>query len=134
MNQNTVNYYWQFNWKKFIAPYSSAKLEWYLWIILKQIGYKNIKKFSSKWKPTPALQMINNNTSLDDQTRLIDIKYLAIQEWWLDSNIFMFHIRGVINPSDEWTKSLRYMLHDCPYHYIIGHYDDSLFIPTQQHL
>ena len=55
--------------------------------------------------------MINDNTSPTERARHIDIWYFAIQNWREDKDILMFHIPGVVNPSDGLTKPLGYILH-----------------------
>ena len=69
-----------------------------------------------------ALQIINNNTSPMEQTRHLDIKYYAIQDWRAAGDIIMEHIPGILNPSDDMTKPLGYVLHARHCQQIMGHY------------
>ena len=58
-----------------------------------------------------ALQIINNNTYPTEQTRYLDIRYFVIQDWREAGDIVMEHIPGILNPSDNLTKPLGYVLH-----------------------
>ena len=58
-----------------------------------------------------ALQIINDNTLPTERTRHMYIRYFVIQDWTEDKDILMFHIPGVVNPSDGLTKPLGYVLH-----------------------
>ena len=70
-----------------------------------------------------ALQIIiNNNTSPTEQTQHLDIRYYAIQDWREAGDIIMEHIPGILNPSDNMTKPLGYVLHARYYRQIMGDY------------
>ena len=69
--------------------------------------------------PTPihidnlsALWIINNNTLPTEIKQHLDIRYFAIQDWQEDCDAIMEHIPGILNPSDDFTKPLGYVLHD----------------------
>ena len=108
---------------EFIAAHSAAKIARYLRMLLKQVGYE-------QKEPTPiyidnllTLKMIHDNTSPTDWTRHIDIRYFAIQDWRLNGDIIMVHIKGILNISDAETKPLGYVLHSQHYQQMMGHYD-----------
>lgn len=91
-------------------------------MVLKQLGYE-------QKSPTPiyidnmsALQVINNNASPLKCTRHSDIQNFAIQDWREDSDIIMEHIPGILNPSNDLTKPLGYVLHACHCQQIMGNY------------
>ena len=107
---------------EFIAAHTAAKIARYLRMVLKQLGFE-------QFGPTPihidnmsALKIINENTSPTDRTRHIDIRYFAIQDWQEDGDIIMKHIPGIINPSDDFTKPVGYILHARHCRHIMGHY------------
>ena len=107
---------------KFIAAHIAAKIAKYLRMVLKQLGYE-------QKSPTPihiddmyALQIINNNTSPTERTCHLDIRYFAIQDWREEGDIIMKHIPGILNPSDDLTKPLGYVLHARHCRQIMGHY------------
>ena len=67
--------------------------------------------------PTPiyddnksAILMINSRVPTE-RSRHIDIQHFAIQDWKEAGDIEMFHIPGIINPSDDLTKPLGWVLH-----------------------
>ena len=45
------------------------------------------------------------------RARHIDIQYFAIQEWRAAKDIIMKHLSGILNPSDDLTKPLGWILH-----------------------
>ena len=68
--------------------------------------------------PTPihidnmsALQIINNNISPTEQTRHLDIRYFAIQDWRETGDIIMEHIPGILNPNNNRAKPFGYVLY-----------------------
>ena len=46
-----------------------------------------------------------------ERTRHIDIRFFAIQGWKERGDIILHHIPGIINPSDDLTKPLGWVLH-----------------------
>ena len=66
--------------------------------------------------------LYNSNTSPTERTRHLDIRYYAIQDWREAGDIVMEHIPGVLNPSDDLTKPLGYILHARHCRQIMGHY------------
>ena len=57
-----------------------------------------------------AILMINAKVPTE-RSRHIDISFFAIQDWKEAGDIGMVHIPGVINPSDDLTKPLGWVLH-----------------------
>lgn len=92
-------------------------------MLLKQLDYKQQSPTPIYIDNLPALQMMNHNTSPTGLARHIDIYYFPIQDWKLDGSIIMVHINGILNPSDDMTKPLGYILHSLNCHQIMGHYD-----------
>ena len=111
---------------EFIAAHSAAKIARYLRMLLKQLGYEQLNPTPIYIDNLPALKMINDNTSPTDRTRHIDIRYFAIQDWRLEGDIIMVHIKGVLNLSDAETKPLGYVLHNRHCRRMMGHYNDFL--------
>ena len=67
--------------------------------------------------PTPifedndaAIKMINNEAPTE-RARHIQIQHFAIQEWLQAGDIVMKFIPGILNPSDDLTKPLGWVLH-----------------------
>ena len=55
--------------------------------------------------------MIINACVPTERTCHIDVQYFAIQDWKEDGSIEILHIPGVINPADDLTKPLGWVLH-----------------------
>ena len=107
---------------EFIAAHHAAKIAKYLRMVLKQLGYEQRGPTVIHIDNLSALNIINNNTSPTDRTRHLDLRYFAIQDWREDGDIIMEHIPGVINPSNDLTKPLGYVLHARHCRRIMGHY------------
>ena len=96
---------------EFIATHTAAKIAKYLQMILKQFGYEQTKPTPIHIDNMSTLRIINNNTSPTEQTRHLDIRYYAIQDWRKAGDNIMEHIHGILNPSNDMTKPLGYVLH-----------------------
>ena len=109
---------------EFIAAHSAAKIAIYLRMILKQLGFEQKQPTLIHIDNMSALQMINDNTSPTDRCRHLDIRYWQIQEWagGPHANIRCKHIPGILNPSDDLTKPLGYVLHCRHCRQMMGHY------------
>jgi hypothetical protein len=57
-----------------------------------------------------AIRVINNNRPTE-RSRHIDIAWFAIQDWRAAGDIVLKHIKGTLNPSDDLTKALGWILH-----------------------
>ena len=80
-------------------------------MILKQLGYEQNKPTPIRIDNLSALQIINNNNSPTEQSHHLDIHYFTIQDWREAGDIIMELIPGVLNPSNNMTKPLGYVLH-----------------------
>jgi len=67
-----------------------------------------------------AINMINACIPME-RSRHIDIQHFAIPEWQESWAIVMEFISGVINPSDDLTKPLGWVLHDRHARRVMGH-------------
>jgi len=67
-----------------------------------------------------AINMINTRVPTGRSCH-IDIQHFAIQDWKESGAIVMEFISGVINPSDDLTKPLGWMLHDRHARRVMGH-------------
>jgi len=68
-----------------------------------------------------AIDMINDSKPTT-RSRHIDVQHFAIQEWRDRSEIEMRHILGILNPADDETKALSWMLHSRHSRRTMGHY------------
>jgi len=106
---------------EFLAAVTAAKHARYLRAILKELGF-------AQSEPTPiycdnesAIKMINARVPTE-RSRHIDIQHFAIQDWKDEGDIVMRHIPGILNPSDDMTKPLGWVLHARHARRIMGHY------------
>jgi hypothetical protein len=104
-----------------IAAVHAAKVAKYLRSILHELGF-------TQQGPTPlyednqaAIAMINE-CKPTPRSRHIDIQHFAIQEWQREKSIIMRYISTVINPADQATKCLGWILHSRHGRCIMGHY------------
>ena len=106
---------------EFLAAVLTAKQAKYLRAVLKELGFP-------QHGPTPiyednmsAIKMINARVPTE-RSRHIDIQHFAIQDWKEAGDIVMRHIPGIINPADDLTKPLGWVLHARHARRIMGHY------------
>ena len=95
----------------FIAVHVATKISHYLQMLLKQLGYEKVGPTSIHIDNSPALKMINDDTSPIERARHIDIRYFQLQDWRIDGDLIMVHIKGILNLSDAETKPLGFVLH-----------------------
>ena len=105
---------------EFLAAVLAAKHVKYLRAVLHELGF-------SQPQPTPiyednmsAINMINARVPTD-RSRHIDIQHFAIQDWKDAGDIVMRHIPGILNPSDDLTKPLGWVLHARHSRRMMGH-------------
>ena len=92
-------------------------------MVLKELGFEQKQPTVIHIDNQPALQMINHNTAPTERTRHCDIRFFQIQDWREEQDLICQHIiRGILNPSDDLTKPLGYVLHSRHCRRIMGHY------------
>jgi hypothetical protein len=106
---------------EFLAAVLAAKQVKFVRAILLELGFP-------QEGPTPiyednqsAIHMINAQKPTE-RSRHIDIQFFAIQDWKEAGDIIMAHIPGVINPADDLTKPLGWVLHARHARRVMGHY------------
>jgi ribonuclease HI len=106
---------------EFLAAVIAAKHGKYLRATLKELGFPQDG-------PTPicednmsAIQMINAKAPTE-RSRHIDIQFFAIQDWKEAQEFVMRHFPCIINPSDDLTKPLGWVLHARHARRMMGHY------------
>ena len=65
---------------------------------------------------------IVNHDRPTDRARHIEIRYFGLQQWRALGDIIMRHIPGIINPADDLTKALGWVLHARHARFIMGHF------------
>ena len=106
---------------EFIAAVSAAKSAKYLRSILSQIGFPPVGPTILFEDNASAIRMINNNRPTE-RSRHIDIAWFAIQDWRAAGDVVLRHIAGTLNPSDDLTKALGWVLHARHARRLLGHY------------
>ena len=72
----------------------------------------------------PIIDIVNSSIPTK-RTIHIDVPFFAIQGWKEDSDIMMHLIPGVINPVDDLTKPLGWVLHSRHARYPMSNYNTS---------
>ena len=108
---------------EFIAAVSAAKAARYLRSVLRKMGFEQRGPTIIYIDNMSALKIINDNTSPTERTRHMDIRFFQVQDWRLDGDIIMKHIPGILNPSDDLTKPLGWILHSRHCRRIMGHFE-----------
>ena len=57
-----------------------------------------------------------------ERSRHVDVQHFAIQDWKEAGDVTLSFIPGIINPSDDLTKPLGWILHARHARRIMGHY------------
>ena len=107
---------------EFIAAVTATKLAWYFRCVLKQLGEEQTEPTDIYIDNLSALKIINNNCSPTEHTCHMDLRLFPIQYWREAGDIIMNHIPAVLDPSDDMTKQLGWILHARHYCCIMGHY------------
>jgi len=116
---------------EFIAAVSAAKAARYLRSVLRGMEFEQRGPIIIYIANMPALKIINDNTSPPERTRHMDICFFQRQDWRLDGDVIMEHIPGILNRSDDFTKSLGLVLHaqrHCTRRYL---HKNSIIHPSQ---
>ena len=106
---------------EFLAAVFAAKQVKYLRSIMRELGFPQQGPTIVYEDNMSAIQMINARVPTE-RSRHIDIQHFAIQDWKDQGDIVMEHIPGIINPSDDLTKPLGWVLHSRQSRRIMGHY------------
>ena len=91
---------------EFIAAVPAAKVTQYLQCVLKQLGEKQTELTDIYINNLSVLKIINDNCSPIEYTCHMDLRFFSIQDWREAGDIIMKYIPGVLNSSDDMTKSL----------------------------
>jgi len=106
---------------EFLAAVTAAKQARYLRAIMKELGFAPLGPTPIYEDNESAIKMINAKIPTP-RSRHIDIQHFAIQDWKDDGDIVMRHIPGIINPSDDLTKPVGWVLHSRHSRRIMGHF------------
>jgi hypothetical protein len=104
-----------------IAAVHAAKVTKYLRTVLRELGFPPTGPTILHEDNQAAINMINASRPTE-RARHIDIQHFAIQEWRQRGDIIMQHLPGIINPADQLTKNLGWILHSRHARRSMGHY------------
>lgn len=108
---------------EFIAAHEAAKAVRCLWFVLQELGFAEGEPMKILIDDQLALKIINDNQSPTVRTRHMDICHFYIQDWKENGDVLMEHIPGIVNPSDDLTKPLGWVLHSRHCRRIMGHHE-----------
>ena len=106
---------------EFLAAVFAAKQVKYLRAILLELGFDQEEPTFIYEDNQSAIKMINARVPTE-RSRHIDIQHFAIQDWKDAGALVMEFIPGILNPSDDLTKPLGWVLHSRHARRIMGHY------------
>ena len=107
---------------EFLAAVLSAKHAKHLRAILLELGFPQSKPTTIYCDNQSAIKMINAKVPTE-RSRHVGIQpHFAIQDWKEAGGIVMDFIPGAINPSDDLTKPLGWVLHERHARHSMGHY------------
>ena len=109
---------------EFVAAVHAAKVARYLRSVLKDLGFAQENPTILYEDNQAAIAMINQRKPTT-RSRHIDVQFFAIQEWRRQGDILMKHIAGILNPADDSTKALGWILHHRHARRSMGHHHPS---------
>ena len=104
-----------------LAAVVAAKQAKYLRAVLTELGFPPAGPTPIYEDNQSAINMINARIPTE-RSRHIDIQHFALQDWKEAGAIEMRFIPGVINPADDMTKPLGWILHSRHARRLMGHY------------
>ena len=110
---------------EFLAAVQCAKMVIYMRSVLKELGALKEGPTKLLIDNEAALKVINERRPTS-RVRHVEIQHFAIQEWRAKGHVVMLHCPGVINPSDDLTKAVSWVLHRRHARRNMGHYSGSL--------
>ena len=106
---------------EFLAAVLSAKQAKYLRAILEELGFPQDTPTCLFCDNQSAINMVNAKVPTE-RSRHIAIQHFAIQDWKEAGDIVLEFIPGTINPSDDLTKPLGWVLHERHARRTMGHF------------
>jgi len=106
---------------EFLAAVATVKHAQYMHAIMTNLGFPPKGPTIMYYDNQSAINMINAHVPTERSCH-IDIQHFAIQDWKDSGAIVMEFIPGIMNPSDDLTKPLGWVLHDRHARRVMGHY------------
>ena len=105
-----------------IAAVTAAKTARFIRSVLTELGFPPDGPTPIYEDNKPTIDIVNSGKPTQ-RSRHIDIRFFAIQDWLKKKDISMYHISGIINPADDLTKPLGWVLHNRHARYLMGHFN-----------
>jgi len=105
---------------EFLAAVATVKHAQYMRAIMTDLGFPPKGPTAMYCDNQSAINMINDRVPTE-RSRHIDIQHFAIQDRKDSGAIVMEFIPGVINPLDDLTKPLGWVLHNRHARHVMGH-------------
>ena len=141
--RSTTGFYFTVSWGKFVSRYknqsinalsstesdiisavTSAKTDIFLRSTIWGLGFPQESPTQIYEDNYTTINTVNSSIPTE-RTCHIDVWLFAIQGWKKSGDIIMYHIPGIINPDDDLTKPLGWVLHYRHARYLMGHYNIS---------
>ena len=106
---------------EFYAAVTAAKVAKYLRSILEELGFPQSGP-AVLYEDNASTIKLANAKQPTERSRHIAIQWFAIQDWKAAGDIVLAHIPGVLNPSDDLTKPLGWVLHSRHARRMMGHH------------
>ena len=122
---------------EFYATVTCAKAAKYLQYVLQELNALHPGATPLFIDNQAAIAMVNESRPTP-RARHIQIQAFAIQEWRQAGDVILCHCPGILNPSDDLTKALGWVLHSRHARRSMGHYEigspSDLLPPTRPHV
>lgn len=106
---------------EFLASVAAAKHAHYMRAIMTDLGFPPKNATVMFCDNQSAINMVNAHVPTKC-SRHIDIQHFAIQDWKDAGAIVLQFIPGILNPPDDLTKPLGWVLHDRHARRVMGHH------------
>jgi len=99
----------------------------YIHLVLQQISFAQPKPTLLFEDNISAIRMINAMKPTKRSCH-IDIQYFAIQDWCRQGHLELRHIPDIINPAEDLTKALDWVLHSHHARHFMGHFGPPILL------
>ena len=107
--------------EEFAAAASKSKTAKCMRIVSSEIGLGQVGQAKTMEDRMAATFMANNQRPTDKTKRIV-IQCLALQEWVRKKQVVLKHTPGIINPSENITKDLSWVLHGRHVNRLMGYF------------
>ena len=109
---------------EFYAAVMAAKHTKYIRAVLTDLGFEQQSATPIYCDNQSTIKMVNSQIPTE-RSRHICVQWFAVQDWKEQGHVLLQFIQGIINPADDLTKPLGWVLHSRHARRIMGHYMPS---------